>query len=793
MDDAGRIRYDSPVGRWVLGVTVLGSGIAFLEATVVNVALPAIGADLDADLAGLQWTINGYLLTLAALILLGGSLGDRYGRRRIFNLGVVWFVGASALCAVAPSIEVLIAARIVQGIGGALLTPGSLAIIEASFHPDDRGRAIGAWSALGGVAAAVGPLVGGWLIEAVSWRAIFLINIPLGAFVVWAANRHVPETRDPTISGRLDFRGSAFASLALAGLTFGVIQAPENGLGSPAVIGAIAVGLASAVAFVRAERRSPEPMLPLSIFDSRQFTSANLVTFVVYAALGGVFFLLVVFLQVALGYSPIAAGAASLPVTALMLVLSPRAGALAQRIGPRLPLTLGPILIAIGMLLMTRDRPRRLIPRSCAAGGRRLRPRPVAGGRPGHGDGPRRRRRAARRRRLGCEQRRRPHRRAGGRRGPAPDRRALRRRLREPGRDHRWLPRRRAGVRDPRFRRRRARLADDLQRRSRDERRPPAETPRTAPRPTSAAVSPAPLCARRGRRAARPSRRANCHGSRFRPERRLTRAENLSVEPRPRERPFAPVESRVGFMPPSDRIAIAGARAHNLKGIDLELPRDALIVITGLSGSGKSSLAFDTIYAEGQRRYVESLSAYARQFLGQMEKPDVDSIEGLSPAISIDQKTTSRNPRSTVGTVTEIYDYLRLLWARIGKPHCYNCGAPISGQSLEQITDRVLTLADGTRFMVMAPVVRGRKGEYGRLLDEMRAQGYARARVDGELRTARRVDRARQEVQARDLDRGRPPGDEGGGAKAPLGVGRGCLAARRRPGRGGDAHRWRHG
>jgi excinuclease ABC subunit A len=184
----------------------------------------------------------------------------------------------------------------------------------------------------------------------------------------------------------------------------------------------------------------------------------------------------------------------------------------------------------------------------------------------------------------------------------------------------------------------------------------------------------------------------------------------------------------------SDRIVIAGARAHNLKGIDLELPRDALIVVTGLSGSGKSSLAFDTIYAEGQRRYVESLSAYARQFLGQMEKPDVDSIEGLSPAISIDQKTTSRNPRSTVGTVTEIYDYLRLLWARIGKPYCANCGEPIQGQSLEQITDRVMTLAEGGRFMVLAPVVRGRKGEYGRLLEEMRTQGYARAVVDGELR-----------------------------------------------------------
>jgi excinuclease ABC subunit A len=187
-------------------------------------------------------------------------------------------------------------------------------------------------------------------------------------------------------------------------------------------------------------------------------------------------------------------------------------------------------------------------------------------------------------------------------------------------------------------------------------------------------------------------------------------------------------------MSPSDRIVISGARAHNLKGIDLELPRDSLIVMTGLSGSGKSSLAFDTIYAEGQRRYVESLSAYARQFLGQMEKPDVDSIEGLSPAISIDQKTTSRNPRSTVGTVTEIYDYLRLLWARIGKPHCYSCGAPIQGQSLEQITDRVMTLEAGARFMVLAPIVRGRKGEYGRQLEEMRGQGYVRAVIDGELR-----------------------------------------------------------
>ncbi len=188
------------------------------------------------------------------------------------------------------------------------------------------------------------------------------------------------------------------------------------------------------------------------------------------------------------------------------------------------------------------------------------------------------------------------------------------------------------------------------------------------------------------------------------------------------------------MMSAGNQIVVSGAREHNLKGVDVALPRDSLIVITGLSGSGKSSLAFDTIYAEGQRRYVESLSSYARQFLGQMDKPDVDSIEGLSPAISIDQKTTSRNPRSTVGTVTEIYDYLRLLWARIGKPFCHSCGEPISGQSVEQITDRVLTLGEGTRFMVLAPVVRERKGEYGRMLEEMRQQGYARAVIDGELR-----------------------------------------------------------
>ena len=242
-------------------------------------------------------------------------------------------------------------------------------------------------------------------------------------------------------------------------------------------------------------------------------------------------------------------------------------------------------------------------------------------------------------------------------------------------------------------------------------------------------------------------------------------------------------------MSAGNQIVVSGAREHNLKDISLELPRDALVVITGLSGSGKSSLAFDTIYAEGQRRYVESLSAYARQFLGQMDKPDVDSIEGLSPAISIDQKTTSRNPRSTVGTVTEIYDYLRLLWARVGKPHCPICGRPIVGQSAEQIIDQVMELAEGTRFMVLAPIVRGRKGEYGKLLEELRAEGFARVKIDDRSPPARRVDRARQELQARHLGRRRPAGDAPRPAQAAGRLDRDGGRPRRRAGRDRDRRR----
>ena len=347
---------NSAPGRWLLAVAVLGSGIAFLDATVVNVALPEIGRDLHASTSTLQWILNGYTLTLASLILLGGSLGDRYGRRRVFVSGTGLFTVASLLCAVAPNAGLLVAARLVQGVGGALLTPGSLAMVESGFRPADRARAIGAWSGLSAVAGALGPLVGGVLVGAVSWRAVFLINLPLGIFIVVMAGRHVPETRDPAAAGRLDFRGAILAALGLAGTTYALIEAPGGGSSGLVLVAAIGGGLAL-IAFLLAERRSANPMMPLSIFSSRQFSAANAVTFVVFGALSGVFFLLVAFLQISLGYSPLAAGAASLPITALMLFLSTRAGAVAQRIGPRIPLTIGPLIVALGLLLMTRINP----------------------------------------------------------------------------------------------------------------------------------------------------------------------------------------------------------------------------------------------------------------------------------------------------------------------------------------------------------------------------------------------------------------------------------------------------
>jgi EmrB/QacA subfamily drug resistance transporter len=349
------IAFQSAAGRWLIAVTVAGSGMAFLDGTVVNVALPKIGEDLNASTSALQWILNGYLLTLASLILLGGSLGDRLGRRRVFQAGVVLFTLASLLCAIAPTVELLIFARMIQGIGGALLTPGSLAIIQASFRPADRARAIGAWSGLGGVATAFGPLLGGWLIAAISWRAIFLINLPIGVFVWIFAGIHVPESKDPTVTGKIDLSGAALAAIGLGGTTYALIEAPEGG--GAAVIATAVIGVAALIGFFVRERSAVTPMLPLGIFRSRQFSAANAVTFVVYAALGVVFFLLVSFLQISMGYTPIEAGSASLPITVLMLLGSARAGALAQKIGPRIPLTLGPLIIAAGLLLMERIDP----------------------------------------------------------------------------------------------------------------------------------------------------------------------------------------------------------------------------------------------------------------------------------------------------------------------------------------------------------------------------------------------------------------------------------------------------
>ena len=352
MDDSGGLRLGTAAGRWVLLATVLGSGTVMIDSTVVNVALPHIGRDLGAGFTGLQWTINDYTLTLAALILLGGSLGDHFGRRRVFLIGVIWFAVTSAACGLAPSIDLLIVARALQGVGGALLTPGSLALISASFHGVDRAAAIGAWSGLGGLAGAVGPFLGGVLVEW-NWRTVFLINLPMAALIVAVTLLRVPESRDTESPPGLDIIGTVLAVLGLGALTFGLTGLGEDG--SPAAaIAATGLGVLSLSGFVAAERRSPHPLVPPSLFTNSTFRAANAVTLLIYGALGAVFLVLVLQLQTVAGFSPLAAGTALLPVTAVLLVFSSRAGALAGRIGPRLPMTVGPLLAAGGLLLMLR-------------------------------------------------------------------------------------------------------------------------------------------------------------------------------------------------------------------------------------------------------------------------------------------------------------------------------------------------------------------------------------------------------------------------------------------------------
>lgn len=366
-EDSALLRIASSRGRWTLLATVLGSSVVLLGSTVTNVALPHIGKDFHADLAVLQWTVNAYMLTLAGLILLGGSLGDRFGRRRVFVLGTVWFAVASLLCGLAPDTNALIAARALQGVGGALLTPGSLAIIESSFHPDDRPRAIGLWSGFGGIGAALGPFLGGWLVDGPGWRWTFLLSILPALLCVPVALRHVPESVGAPAQHALpasgprgrrrrgfDVSGAVLGALALALATYALTEARGGG---PAAVIAGFGSIVAGAAFIRVERRSGDPMMPPAIFSSRQFTAVNVITLCVYAGTGGFFFLTALHLQIVVGYSALAAGAAMLPNTVLMLLFSSHSGALAQRLGPRAPLTVGPLVCGAGMLMMLRVGP----------------------------------------------------------------------------------------------------------------------------------------------------------------------------------------------------------------------------------------------------------------------------------------------------------------------------------------------------------------------------------------------------------------------------------------------------
>lgn len=344
----------SAAGRWVIAATVLGSALAAIDSTVVGIALPVMGRQFRAPIASMQWVVTGYLLSLAALLLVGGTLGDLFGRRRVFLFGVVWFALASAACSLAPNVAVLIVTRVLQGGGAALLVPGSLAIIEASFAPDDRGRAIGTWSGLSGVGTAIGPLLGGYLITVASWRWIFVINLPVAAVVCAIAARHVPETRLEIAQPRVDVGGAVLTVLALAGVTYGLIEGPALGWERPSVLALLVVGVIAGIAFLVTEGRSSHPMMPLGVVGQRQFAVTNLMTLLVYAALGGVLFLLPVELEVVDGYSALSAGLSLLPLTVLMLALSARSGRLAARIGPRLQMTVGPLLVGVGLALLAR-------------------------------------------------------------------------------------------------------------------------------------------------------------------------------------------------------------------------------------------------------------------------------------------------------------------------------------------------------------------------------------------------------------------------------------------------------
>ena len=340
-------RSTRPAGASRFIATVAASGMASLDATVVNVALPHIGNDLGASVSSLQWVLTGYLLSLASLILLGGALGDRYGRRKVFIIGTIWFAGASLLCGAAPNVEVLIAARVLEGVGAALLTPGSLAILQASFRKSDRAKAVGAWSGLGGVFGAIGPFVGGWLVDGPGWRWAFLINVPVAALVVVCALRAVPETRDPHAPRHLDIAGAALGVVSLGAATWALTEAGPRGWTDPAIAVGACIALLGVAAFVYRMLHARDPLVPPTLFESREFTVTNLATVLMYAAIGVTFFLVAYELQVGAGWSALEAGTALLPATVLMVLFSAKSGELAQRIGPRLQLTAGPLIAGV--------------------------------------------------------------------------------------------------------------------------------------------------------------------------------------------------------------------------------------------------------------------------------------------------------------------------------------------------------------------------------------------------------------------------------------------------------------